>query len=331
MLRFFRRLGPLWAAFLGVSAVLADPPPFFKPQQDVPLPGNTSRFDYQSLDPQSGLLYIAHMGEGQILLFNTKKGELQATLSGFPGVTGLLVVPELHRLYASVTTRHEVDVVDTQTLKTLARIPAGNFPCGMAYVPGLRQVYVSDERGGEEVVIDAVQDKRLAFVKMGGEVGDSCYDPGSSRVFADVQSQNELVALNPQTRKVLLRYSLQSGRHPNGLCLDPNSRLAFVACGGDAKLVVVDLDHFQEVGVSDVGKGPDTMAFDPQLGYLYAASESGTVSVFRVRDRQVEKVGDFFVGANAHSVALDPATHLLYFPLRQGDSGPVLRILKPAN
>lgn len=310
---------------------MADPPSFLQPQQDVPLPGNTSRFDYQSFDPQSGILYISHMGAGQILIFNTQKGTVQAVLSGFPGVTGLLVVPELHRLFASVTGRHEVDVVDTETLKTVARISAGNFPDGLAYVPGLRQVYVSDERGGEEVVLDAVKEKRLAFIKMDGEVGNTCYDPVSDRVFANVQTQNELVALNPQTGKVLLRYSLQSGKHPHGLCLDPGSRLAFIACDGDAKLVVVDMDNFHEVGVSAVGKGPDVLAFDPKLGYLYVASESGTVSIFRVRDHNVEKVGDFPVGSNAHSVAVDPATHFVYFPLRQSGTGPVLRIMKPAN
>lgn len=321
----------LLTVFLGASAALADPPSFLQLQQDITLPGDTSRFDYQSFDPQTGLLYISHMGAGQIILFNTQTGSVQAVLPGFPGVTGLLAVPELHRLFASVTGRHEVDVIDTQTLKPLAHIPAGNFPDGMAYDPDLRQVYVSDEKGGEEIVIDAVKNKRLGYIKMEGEVGNSCYDSGSRRIFANIQTRNELAVINPETRKVLLRYSLQGGRHPHGLCLDPISRLAFIGCDGDAKLVVVDMDKFDEIGVSDVGKGPDVLTFDPQLGYLYVASESGTVSVFRVRDRKIEKIGDFPVGTNAHSVAVDPKTHFVYFPLRKEGPGPVLRVMKPAN
>src|SRR3954454_10653170 len=39
---------------------------------DVPLPGGTGRFDYQSLDQQSGRLYIAHMGPGRLLVFDTR-------------------------------------------------------------------------------------------------------------------------------------------------------------------------------------------------------------------------------------------------------------------
>jgi DNA-binding beta-propeller fold protein YncE len=252
-------------------------------------------------------------------------------LSGFPRVTGLLIVPELHRLFVSVPGHHEVDVIDTETLKTLARIPAGNFPDGMAYVPELRQVYVSDEMGGEEIVIDAVKNTRLAYIKLEGEVGNTRYDSNSKRIFVNVQTKNELVAINPETQKVQLQYSIQSGKHPHGLYLDANSRLAFIACDGDEKLVVVDLDDFHEVGVSDVGKDPDVLDFDPELGYLYVASESGTVSIFRVRDRKVEKIGDFPVGSNAHSVAVDSKTHFLYFPLRKSGSGPALRIMKPAN
>lgn len=331
MHRSFRWLWVFFAGFLGASSTLADPPSFLQLQQDVPLKGDASRFDYQSYDDAAGILYIAHMGDGQIILFNTQKGAVQTILSGFPGVTGLLVVPELHRLFASVTGQHEVDIIDTQTLKTLARIPAGNFPDGIAYDPDLRQIFVSDERGGEEIVIDAVKNKRLAYIKMEGEVGNTCYDPQSKRIFVNVQSRNELVALNPETHKILLRYSLQEGRHPHGLCLDPGSRLAFIGCDGDQKLVVVDMDKFTETGVSDVGKEPDVLVFDSQLGYLYVASEAGIVSIFRVRDRKVEKIGDFPVGSNAHSVAVDSKTHFVYFPLRKEGPGPVLRIMKPAN
>src|SRR5213079_3533417 len=35
---------------------------------DVPLPGSASRFDYQSLEPASGRLFISHMGAGQLVV-----------------------------------------------------------------------------------------------------------------------------------------------------------------------------------------------------------------------------------------------------------------------
>jgi DNA-binding beta-propeller fold protein YncE len=318
----------IWAA--AASFVLADPISFLQLQQEIPLPGGISRFDDQAFDPSTGTLYIAHMGDGQIIVFNTKTAKVDATLSGYPGVTGLLYVPELHHLYASVPRRHQVAVIDTVRLREISLISAGHFPDGMTYIPDLHQIYVSDELGGEETVIDVVQNKRIATITMGGEVGRTCYDAKSRRIFANVQTLNELDVIDPQTRKIVLHYSIQGGKHPHGLYLDTISRLAFIGCDGDSKMIVMDMDGFQEIGVSDVGKDPDLLAFDPSLGYLYVASESGVVSIFRVRDKKVEKLGDYPVGDKAHSVAVDPKTHFLYFPLRKVNKGPVLRILKPS-
>ena len=38
---------------------------------DVAMPGPPVRFDYQSLDPTTGRLYIAHMNADQLVVFDT--------------------------------------------------------------------------------------------------------------------------------------------------------------------------------------------------------------------------------------------------------------------
>src|SRR4051812_21772350 len=38
--------------------------------KDIPLPGSASRFDYQSVDPAAGRLYISHMGAGRLVVFD---------------------------------------------------------------------------------------------------------------------------------------------------------------------------------------------------------------------------------------------------------------------
>ena len=64
---------------------------------DVPLPGDASRFDYQSLDPTTGRLWIAHMGAGQVIVFDTARRSVVGTVEGLPTVTGVLAVPEQHQ------------------------------------------------------------------------------------------------------------------------------------------------------------------------------------------------------------------------------------------
>ena len=65
---------------------------------------------------------------------------------------------------------------------------------------------------------------------------------------------------------------------------------------------------------------------------LYVAAESGDVAVFAERGRRLTKLGQASLAPNAHTVAVDSATHLVYFPLESGSGGrPELRIMKPTT
>src|SRR6266536_3799545 len=49
---------------------------------DVPLSGEASRFDYQSLDQQKGLLFIAHLGASTVSVFDTRAHKVVADIAG---------------------------------------------------------------------------------------------------------------------------------------------------------------------------------------------------------------------------------------------------------
>ena len=70
------------------------------------------------------------------------------------------------------------------------------------------------------------------------------------------------------------------------------------------------------------------LAFDTSLRRLYVSSESGVVAVFAEHGRRLAKLGQAFLAAEAHTVAVDSRTHLVYFPL---EFGPVLRVMKPTR
>src|SRR2546426_7972870 len=147
---------------------------------DVPLPGSASRFDYQSLEPESGRLFISHMGAGQLVVFDVRAGRVIRNLDGFPTVTGVLAAPAEHRAYASATGAHAVIVVDDSTLGIVARVPGPRFPDGIAYAPEERRGFVSDESGGGGFVVDG---RNNSFFKQnelrggGGENTDNTPPP----------------------------------------------------------------------------------------------------------------------------------------------------------
>jgi DNA-binding beta-propeller fold protein YncE len=291
-----------------------------------PLPGGSSRLDYASIDSKRHRLYISHLGGGLVIVFDTKARRVVTTIPA-PGAHGVLAVPSLHRVFASATDDRQLVTIDARTNKVVARAPAGEYPDGIAYDSADRRVYVSDESGGAETVFGA-SGRRIGSVPLGGDAGNVQYDPVSGRVLVDVQSRNEVAAISTRTNRVVRRVSLPGCDHPHGLLVDAASRLAFVACDENAKLLTLDLGRMKVTGTADVGDSPDVLAFDRSLRRLYVSAESGNVAVFAERGRTLKKLGQAFLAPEAHTVAVDSSTHLVYFPLQDG---PTLRIMKPKS
>jgi DNA-binding beta-propeller fold protein YncE len=118
-----------------------------------------------------------------------------------------------------------------------------------------------------------------------------------------------------------------SCNNDHGLLIDSPHRLAFVACDGNATLLTLNLRTMRFTGTFGVGSSPDVLAFDPGLRRLYVSAESGVVAVFAERGASAKPLGTAFLAVEAHTVAVDPATHLVYFPLQ---GGPQLLIMRPA-
>lgn len=296
---------------------------------DVPLPGNATRWDYASLDARRHHLFLAHLGDSAVVVFDTAHRKVIATIPGVSQVHGVLYVPQLDRVYASATGTNEVVAIDARTFKIVARMPGGDYPDGMAYAPEVHRLYVSDEHGGTDTVIDVAGNQRIATIPLGGEVGNTQYDPVSRHIFANVQTRNQLVEIDPVTDKVIARIELPGARGNHGLFIDAPARLAFIACEGNSKLLVLNIASHKVVASFDAARGPDVLAFDPSLGLLYVASESGQVSVFKADGQNVNELATAWLGPNAHVVAVDPATHEAFFPLKPVHGTPMLRITQP--
>jgi DNA-binding beta-propeller fold protein YncE len=116
------------------------------------------------------------------------------------------------------------------------------------------------------------------------------------------------------------------------LLVDSPRRLAFVACDGNARLITLDLRLGRPIGTATIGRSPDVLDFDPSLRRLYVSAESGEVAVFAEKGRRLRKLGQAMLAPEAHTVAVDPRTHLVYFPLQNGPAGrPELRIMAPTR
>jgi DNA-binding beta-propeller fold protein YncE len=334
----------LLVAVLAVAAVVVlavvvvprltrvDPPPLpLRPAAEIALPGDSSRFDYASLDPGRGLLFIAHLGASEVVEVDVRAQRVLRTIPNVSGVHGVLVVPALHRVYATAAEANEMITLDEDTGAALNRAPTGDYPDGLAYDPRRNAVWTTNESGGTETVIDAGSSAVRGTVPLGGEVGNVVYDPARDQMLVPVQGRGDLAVIDPATLAVTQRVPLPGCEHGHGLALDPDSRLGFVGCEGNATLAAVDLVSGQVTSTTPVGDTPDVLAYDAGAHRLYVAAEDGTVSLLDHTGGQVTLIGSGQLASGAHVVTVDPTTHRSYFPIPQGSSeGPALLEEQPA-
>jgi DNA-binding beta-propeller fold protein YncE len=288
---------------------------------EIALPGDGSRFDYASLDADRGLLFVAHLGASEVIEVDVHAHRVVRTIPNLSQVHGVLVVPALHRVYATATGSNQVVSLDEDTGAVAGQAPTGSYPDGLAYDPRRNAIWTTNETGGSETVIDATTGTVRGTVVVGGQAGNVAYDPSADRMLVDVQSSNELAVIDPAALSVLRRVALPGCDHDHGLALDPGNRLAFVACDANARLLTVDMTSWQVIGAHPVGQAPDVAAYDLDAHRLYVAAESGTLTVLDLHNRQLSVVGSDHLADDARVVALDPGTHHSYYPIPVAATG----------
>jgi DNA-binding beta-propeller fold protein YncE len=112
---------------LTISPAKAKPLPL-EPVADVPLGGNTTRLDYASNDSGRHLLFLAHLGDSAVIVFDTQAQRAVSRIAHVSKVHGVLAVPELGRAYALATGSNEVVTIDESSLRITARMPVGSKP-----------------------------------------------------------------------------------------------------------------------------------------------------------------------------------------------------------
>jgi DNA-binding beta-propeller fold protein YncE len=287
----------------------------------IPLPGGNSRFDYASLDSRRGLLFVAHLGASQVLEVNIRTDRVVRTIPGLAQVHGVLVVPVLHRVYATATGANMVVRIDEDTGRVLGRTATGAYPDGLAYDPANGTIWITNESGGSETIIDAATGTARGTVRLGGEVGNVAYDPASGHMLVDVQSRNQLAVINPATRAVIRWVPLPGCEDDHGLAVDSPARLAFIACDVNSALLTVDMNTWRVTGATIVGVEPDVLAFDGHADRLYVAAESGWVTVLQRHRHGLRVTYSNYLANDAHVVAVDPTTGRSYFPVPSASGG----------
>lgn len=125
-------LATLWSVSAAVAATSSPstPPLHLKTVMDIPLGGRATRLDYASVDAARQLLFIAHLGDSEMIAVDTEAHRVLKRIANVAQVPGVLAIPELGRVFASANGTNEVVAIDEKSLAIIAQMPGGTYPDG---------------------------------------------------------------------------------------------------------------------------------------------------------------------------------------------------------
>ena len=302
------KVSAFWTFLLLAAGCFADDAPGFKVTKRYPVPGDGG-FDYIVFDGSSNRLYVSHGTEMDVI--DADSGKLLGKVEPTPGVHGAAIVPELHRGFVTNGGDGTVSVFDTNTFKTLKKIPVAKDPDFVFYDPKTKRVLVCHGDGEVITAIDPVKEAVIGEVKLGGGAEAAVVD-GKGNGFVNLEESAQVVSFDPQSLAVKHKYPITGCKTPTGLAMDAaNSRL-FIGCRSKV-LAVMDATNGKVITTLPIGERVDAVAFDADNKLIFASNGGGTVSVVHQKSAdEYESVGDIQTQTSAKTMALDPKSKRLF-------------------
>lgn len=263
-------------------------------------------------------LFVADESNGNVYRITLRGEQLPsgADVSVFPSEPQAhgVVLNESHSLaYVTRSDVNAVDVFDPAHLKAIARVPVAEGPDAIVLDPIHHVLYVANTAADVATLIDPDSHAVVASVPLPGEPEFPALDPQTGLMYQPLADQDALAEIDIGARAVKRVSRLDGCNKPTGTALDASTRRLFIGCAKNSVLAVFDLELHQVRAWLPIGKGPDSVVFDPQLRRIYTTGRSGVMSVIAQEDANTYRVLDtIHLHYGAHTLTVDPATHRIY-------------------
>jgi YVTN family beta-propeller protein len=279
--------------------------------------GGEGGWDYLTVDPESRRLYLSR--SNRVIVVDIDHEKVVGEVKNTAGIHGIAVVGNRKKGYTSNGGDSTVTVFDLDTLKETARLKVGTRPDPIIYDPTSDRVFTFNARSMDATAIDTKTDKVVGTIKLGGKPEFAVADE-KGMIYVNIESKNEVVAIDTKELKVQARFSLGSGEEPSGIAIDRAKRRLFVTCHNE-KMVILDADKGKVVATVAIGKGTDAAAFDPGTGLAFSSNSDGTLTIVTERKDVYHVVANVKTQARAKTMALDTKTHRVYLPAAKFKAG----------
>lgn len=272
--------------------------------------GGDGKWDLLAFDARRHHLFISRSTHVQVI--DADSGIVAGDIPGTDGVHGIALAEDLNTGFTSNGKSNSITVFDLVTLKVIATINiSGLNPDVILYEPKSKHIFTFNGRSANATVIDALSLKEIDTIDLPGKPELAVSD-NAGKVFVNIEDKNEIAVIDSGTDKVLGSYALGSGVEPTGLAIDRQHDRLFSVCA-NRKMVILDSETGRIVSEVVIGEGPDSAAFDQELGIAFSSNEGGTLTVVAENDPEHFSVlEDIKTQKGARTMAYDAVNHRAY-------------------
>jgi DNA-binding beta-propeller fold protein YncE len=265
--------------------------------------GAPDRWDYVSFDPQTRHVYVSH-GD-RVTVVDGVSGKIIGDVANQPGSHGAAVADDLGRGIVDSAANKEATLFDSATLKPLGTAPAGDDADGITYDKGTGRAFIANGDAGTVTAIDMKAGTLAGTVTLGSKP-EALVADGAGHVYVNGESTREVLRIDASTLFVTARFPIPDCESPHGIAMDAETQRIFTSCI-NSKLFVLDANSGNILASFDIGKGSDTVSFDPKAKLAFSSNGDGTLSVIAEKSADAfALLGNVPTMRGARTMAVDP-------------------------
>ncbi len=298
------------ATALLAGGAAAQTAPAYTLTKSVPL-GAPDRWDYVVADSAGGRVYVAH-GD-RLAVIDARTGEMIGNVEGIAGGThGTGVSARTGQGFTDDGRGGMVVAFDLKTLKVTKQIPADKDADGIFMDAATGHLFVVEGDPESIGVIDPKTDTLVATIKAGEKL-EAVTGDDHGILYVAGEEKKDLLKIDARTNTVLERWATPDCTSPHGLAYDPAGKRLFMGCI-NSKLMVVDATSGRLVTELPIGRGSDTVSFDPKRKRVFSSNGiDGTITIYQqTAPDAYTALAPITTAVSGRTMDVDPATGRLF-------------------
>jgi len=321
----------LTCAALGIAAfaAAAQAQQFYHLESAVTLKGAAPDWDYVTLDPARGYLFIGRRGDG-VTVFDVHSKKAVRNIDKSEDANAIAVIPEFDRGY-TINGDGSTTIFQLSTLKTIDRAKVGEDADSAFYEPVTKQLAFTMGDSKKIAFVDAKTGKVVGELPMDSKKLDGTVPDGEGNLFMALRDRNSVAKIDAKERKLVGDWKTAPCEEPTGIAFDKANKRLFVGCRGkNPVLAVLDSDSGKVITTLEIGRGNDGVIYDPATHKIYTSNgvDANLVIYDQVNPDTYKLAEATTTRPYARTMALDPKTKKIYLVTAEGTADPAKKINK---